>query len=159
MSMIASQITGISIVYSTVCSDADQRKHQSSASLALVRGIHRWPVHSPHKGPVTQKMFPFDYINITKKNTHDLPTMTAPWWSFPTKWPRHDILWPRALYRVYNCGEVLYPYNIYTPLAPYLTHPPSSNNYPAIWWQFGCLPPPVISRLPFDRAQVRDGVV
>ena len=31
------------------------RKHQSSASLAFVRGIHRWPVNSPHKGPVTRK--------------------------------------------------------------------------------------------------------
>ena len=41
---------------------ADQRKHQSSASLAFVRGIHRWPVHSPHKGPVTRKMFPFDDV-------------------------------------------------------------------------------------------------
>ena len=41
---------------------ADQRKHQSSMSLAFVRGIHRWPVNSPHKGPVTRKMFPFDDI-------------------------------------------------------------------------------------------------
>ena len=43
-------------------SDADQRKHQSSASLAFARGIHRWPVNSPHKGPVTRKMFPFDDV-------------------------------------------------------------------------------------------------
>ena len=35
------------------------KKHQSSASLAFVRGIHRWPVNSPHKGPVTRKMSPF----------------------------------------------------------------------------------------------------
>ena len=56
------QITGVSIVYSTVCSDADQRKHQSSASLAFVRGIHRWPVNSPHKWPVTRKMGPFDDV-------------------------------------------------------------------------------------------------
>ena len=62
MSAIASQITGVSIVYSTVCSGADQRKHQSSASLAFVRGIHRWPVDSPHKGPVTRKIFPFDDV-------------------------------------------------------------------------------------------------
>ena len=41
MSMIASQITSLTIVYSTVYSDADQRKHQSSASLAFVWGIHR----------------------------------------------------------------------------------------------------------------------
>ena len=59
MSMIASQITSLTIVYSTVYSDADQRKHQSSASLAFVRGIHRGPVNSPHKWPVTRKMFPF----------------------------------------------------------------------------------------------------
>ena len=62
MSPMASQITGVSIVYSTVCSGADQRKHQSSASLAFVRGIHRSPVNSPHKGPVTRKMFPFDDV-------------------------------------------------------------------------------------------------
>ena len=62
MSAIASQITGVSIVYSTVCSGADQRKQQSSASLAFVRGIHQWPVNSPHKGPVTRKMFPFDDV-------------------------------------------------------------------------------------------------
>ena len=56
----AYQITGVSIVCSTVASGADQRKHQSSASLAFVRGIHLWPVNSLHKRPVTQKMFPFD---------------------------------------------------------------------------------------------------
>ena len=50
------------IVYSTVYSGTDQRKHQSSASLAFVRGIHRWPVNSPHKWPVTRKMFPFDDV-------------------------------------------------------------------------------------------------
>ena len=55
MSAMASQITGVVIVYSTVCSGADQRKHQSSASLAFVREIHRGPVNSPHKEPVTRK--------------------------------------------------------------------------------------------------------
>ena len=59
MGTIASQITSLAIVYSTVYSDADQRKHQSSVSLAFVRGIHRIPVNSPHKWPVTRKMFPF----------------------------------------------------------------------------------------------------
>ena len=38
------------------------KRNQSSASLAFVRGIHRWPVNSPHKGPVTRKMFPFDDV-------------------------------------------------------------------------------------------------
>ena len=62
MGAIASQITSLTIVYSTVYSDADQRIHQSSASLAFVRGIHRGPVNSPHKWPVTRKMFPFDDV-------------------------------------------------------------------------------------------------
>ena len=67
MSTIASQITSVSIVYSTVCSGADQRERQTSASLAFVRGIHRWPVNSPHKGPVMQKMFPFDDVIMRTK--------------------------------------------------------------------------------------------
>ena len=58
MSTMASQITSSTIVYS----GADQRKHQRSASLAFVRGIHRWPVNSLHKGPVTRKVFPFDDV-------------------------------------------------------------------------------------------------
>ena len=62
MDTIASQITSLTIVYSTVYSDADQRKHQSSASLAFVRRIHRGPVNSPHKWPVKRKMFPFDDV-------------------------------------------------------------------------------------------------
>ena len=62
MSVIASQITSLTIVYSSVYSGADQRKHQRSASLPFVRGIHRWPVNSPHKGPVTRKLFPFDDV-------------------------------------------------------------------------------------------------
>ena len=62
MGMIASQITSLTIVYSTFYSDADQRKHQRSMSLAFVWGIHRGPVNSPHKWPMTQKMFPFDDV-------------------------------------------------------------------------------------------------
>ena len=65
MSTIASQITSFTIVYSTVYSGADQSKHQSSASLAFVWGIHRGPVNSPHKWPVTRKMFPFDDVIMT----------------------------------------------------------------------------------------------
>ena len=62
MSAMASQITSVSIVYSTACSGTDQRKHQSSASLAFLGGIHRWPVNSPHKWPITRKMFPLDDV-------------------------------------------------------------------------------------------------
>ena len=63
MTTMASQITSLTIVYSTVYSGTDQRKHQSSASLAFVRGIHR----GQHKWPVTRKMFPFDDVIMILK--------------------------------------------------------------------------------------------
>ena len=66
MGDIASQITSLAIVYSTVYSGTDQRKHQSSASFAFVGGIHRRPVNSPHKWPVTRKIFPFDDVIMCK---------------------------------------------------------------------------------------------
>ena len=65
MSTKASQITSLTIVYSTIYSGTDQSKHQSSASLAFVWGIHRGLVNSPHKWPVTRKMFPFDDVIMT----------------------------------------------------------------------------------------------
>ena len=58
MGPMASQIPSLTIVYSTGYSDANQRKHQSSASLAFVKRIHWWPVIFPHKWPVTRKIFP-----------------------------------------------------------------------------------------------------
>ena len=62
MSTMVNQISSLAIVYSTVYSGAAQTKHQRSASLAFVRGIHRWPVNSSHKEPVTRKMFSFDDV-------------------------------------------------------------------------------------------------
>ena len=62
MNAMASLFTSVSVACSPVCSGAGQRKHQSSASPAFERGIHRWPVDSPLKGPVTRKMFPFDDV-------------------------------------------------------------------------------------------------
>ena len=62
MSAVASLTTSLTIVYSTVYSDANQRKHQRSASLDFVRGIHRWPVNPPSQGPVPRKIFPFDDV-------------------------------------------------------------------------------------------------
>ena len=64
MRAIVSQITGVWIVCPTFCSGAYQRKHPSSASLAFVRGIHRSPVDSPNKGPVTRKMLPSDVVTM-----------------------------------------------------------------------------------------------
>ena len=86
MGTIASQITSLMIVYSIVYSDADQRKHQSSASLAFVRGIHRGPVNSPHKWPVTRKMFPYVIMftlssNIWLVHTSDITVSLSYAWN------------------------------------------------------------------------------
>ena len=88
MSATASQITSLTIVYSTVYSDAGQRKHQSTALLAFVRGIHRGPVNSPHKGPVTRNMFPFDDVIMWRLLSTDMMMwwhgnafcIIGPWW-------------------------------------------------------------------------------
>ena len=81
MSSMAFRITGVSIVYSTVCSCADQRIHHSSASLAFIRGIHRWPVNCPHKGPVTRRMFPSD--DVIRFRCSSSYAMMSSW---PTTW-------------------------------------------------------------------------
>ena len=68
MGAIAVQITSLTTVYSTVYSGADQGKHQRSASLAFVRGVHRGPVNSPHTWPVTRKKVPFDDVIMEVEN-------------------------------------------------------------------------------------------
>ena len=85
MNTMASQNTSITIIYSTVYSDIDQRKHQSSASLAFVRVglIHRWPVNS-HTGTVTRKMFPFDDVIIWLLNAK--PLLICPLVVFNQRW-------------------------------------------------------------------------
>ena len=62
MTTVASQITSPTVVNSVVYSGVDQRKYQSSTSLAFVQGIHRGPVNSLHKWPVTRKLFPFNDV-------------------------------------------------------------------------------------------------
>ena len=64
MSVMTSQITGVSMVCWTICSGAEQRKHHSSASLAFLGAIQQGPVNSPHKRPVTWKIFPFDDVTM-----------------------------------------------------------------------------------------------
>ena len=76
MSAMASQITGVLSVSSTVCSGTDQRKHQSSASLAFVRGIHRWLVFFFHKRPVTQNMYAFDDVIMSRNISDSAPLGT-----------------------------------------------------------------------------------
>ena len=69
---MASQITSVSIVYSTICSGADPRKYQRSGSLAFVKGIHWWSVDSPHKGPVTPVSIWWRHHDVL--NTHTAPS-------------------------------------------------------------------------------------
>ena len=69
---MASQITGVSIVCSTNGSGADQRKHECPVSLNFVWGIHRSPMNSPHKRPVTRKMFPFDGVIMNSKSLNSV---------------------------------------------------------------------------------------
>ena len=77
VSAIASQITGVSIVCSTFCSGADQSKHQSSASLAFVR---KSTGGSPHKWPITGKMFPFDDVTMFHGKSTLLKTIIFTLW-------------------------------------------------------------------------------
>ena len=105
MTTVASQITSLTVVYSIVYSDAYQRKHQSSASLAFVWVIHREPVNSPHKGPVTRKMahlmtsswIPYPATILCEPESHMRPTSLAvyefthddviKWKHVPRYWP------------------------------------------------------------------------
>ena len=102
---MASQIISLTIVFSTVYLDTDQRKHQSSATLAFVRRIHRRPVNSPHKWPVTRKMFPFDDVFMDLRIWLGNTTVTHHlfqsdlqiyyWWQGPYLPPSH--LKPEAI--------------------------------------------------------------
>ena len=81
MNAMVSQITSLTIVYSTIYSGTDQSKHQSSASLAFVWGIHRAPVNSPHKRPVTRKMFPFHEVIMYFDTEQVISQHLNLWWS------------------------------------------------------------------------------
>ena len=94
MDAMASQITSLTIVYSTVYTGADQRKHKSTASLAFVWGIHRWPVNSPHKWPVTRKMFPVDDVIMRgwkQYSLNDILCLKLDDGSASVMWRRHLI--------------------------------------------------------------------
>ena len=96
MGALASQITSLTSVYTTVYSDADQRKHQSSASLAFLRGIHRGPVNSPHKWPVTRKMFPFHDVIMHGLSIHMNNPLISPirvWTDWIGKIPATGLLY------------------------------------------------------------------
>ena len=116
---MASEITSVSIVFSTICSGSDQT-------------IHWWQVNFPHKGPVTRKMFPFDDVN-----------MTIPWICLYTLLPQYKLYhavipswclpctsrWqlPRALFKIVCVRN----------LESYFHEIPSGSHYRQygmIWW-------------------------
>ena len=88
---MAAQITSVFIVYPIVSSGTDQRKQHSSASLAFERGIHRGPVNSPHRRPVTRKMSPFDDV-IMRQQVRILVQMMA--WQWTGVKPLAEPWWP-----------------------------------------------------------------
>ena len=80
MNTMESQITSLTIVYSIIYSGADQRKLQSSMSLAFVQEIYLWPMNSPSKGPVMRKTFNFDdVIKVDKYDTAQSMAMLHVW--------------------------------------------------------------------------------
>ena len=124
MGAMASQITSLTIVYSSVYSGSDQRKHQSSTSQAFVRGIHQWPVNSPHKGPVTRKMFPFDDVIMTFQGSLTILICNFTLFAFDENalhWIYSDIKITPFL-----VGKTLQ----YSNIAPYLSkYPPAVAGY------------------------------
>ena len=99
MTTMASQVTGVPIVCSTVCWGGWSKKHQSSASLAFVRGSHRWPVGSPHKAPVRRKMFPFDDVLMLTWNVHAVYCFAM--WRFWSACREIYIIW--CVFRQWGC--------------------------------------------------------
>ena len=96
MGTMASQITGESIVKSTVCSGVN-KKYQSSASLHFVGGIHRWPVDPPHKKPATRNMFSFDDVIMTRIRGEAWPQFSYHH-PFLIAWCKHMLGLPRTLW-------------------------------------------------------------
>ena len=120
MGATASQITSLAIVYSTVYSGADQRKHQSSASLAFVWGIHLWPVNSLHKWPVTSQMSTFDDVIMQNSNTITSAPVEQP----GRIWKNNHIIIQNMMRQWYNhnktstakcCAYGVYWFNSLTP--------------------------------------------
>ena len=118
MSAMAFRITSLLIVYSAVYSGADQGKHQSSTSLAFVRGIHRWPVNSLHKRPVTRKMFPFDDVIMCH---------------MVLLGRRHLSEWPMRYWQTWHC------FNSLTPSDAYMFQ--QSMSLLLRWYFVACLAP------------------
>ena len=116
MATIASPVTRLTIVYSNVYSDADQRKQRSSASLAFGRGIHRGLVNSPYKWPVTWKMFPFDDVIMKKQTTKTYYVSGVVWRSWYYRSSKHlPYYWPHLVTSGFPSQKVCNKEHLYIP--------------------------------------------
>ena len=129
MGAMASQITSLTMAYSTVYSGADQRKHQSTASLAFVRGIHRWPVNSPHKWPVTRKMFLFDDITSLLCWRY-WPLMIVIYWPILVRWI-WLLQWQWCYRRIWLTSASI------KPQQNKLKHEPGAWSLDVLGWRIG----------------------
>ena len=111
----ASQITSLTIVYSNCLFRRRSKKTSKLRTLAFVQGIHRWPVNSPHKGPVMFEMFPFDDV-IMKLCNKGLCSQAlfvlASWrdqWLLSRSWSVHCPSWPLmfGLPQVYTASYIM----------------------------------------------------
>ena len=105
---VVSALASLMIVYLTVYSGANQRKHTSSASLAFVRGNHRSPVNSSHKEPVMWNMSPFD--DVIMKTDNNQNTLADILWlilQFYLTWNRPIFWMSRNVIRQFDCELIL----------------------------------------------------
>ena len=107
MGPMASQITSLTIVYSTVYPGADQRKHQSSSSLAFVRGIHRRTVNSAHKWPVTQNSFHLMTSSWSRKNVKNNRNVLDCYKPFISIGPDVIHLWFVGAFNICNSANII----------------------------------------------------
>ena len=93
---MVSQITSFSIVCSTICWGTNQRKHQSSTSLASVRGILWWPVDSPAERPSSTENVSIGWCHHASMCQQMSNQLTGPWF---------NIKMSSYQYRKSHCGD------------------------------------------------------
>ena len=132
MGAMASQIISLTIVYSTVYSSADQRKHQSSASLAFVRGIRRWfPRTNGQLGGKCYHLMMSSWFCISKTTCCPAAsfsrTLCKRPWVCSAKWyVTCYLLWSKRTYMT-SCAQEL--------LCPFVHFPPNHSRHCLYtWW-------------------------
>ena len=100
------------------------RKHQNSASLAFVRGIHRGPLNSPHKWPVTRKTLPFDDVIMMIIGPHKTTTYHLPIEKPHEIWRKVAMLYRRLIFGWARMGNniIILPTQDILPMRHQLKH-------------------------------------